>query len=277
MYKGNLKKLFSFFVVIGVTLVSCVKENSLYVKPVADKYISVTFVNNVNGEPLILDTLIYETSTGNNYMVNDLQYFVSCICLHEKGGKWMDINPDREVRYIDARIPDTWSWRLKKTAPDVIIDSISFIFGLDCENNISYRYPDPPERDMFWPEILGGGYHYMKLNMKWKNAEMTEIKPFMFHLGIGQVYKGNVVNVDSIIGYVPNFFTVTLPLPGMMKAGQTESKWSIKMNIEKWFDGEYAFDFDDYPKGIMQNQEGMFEGIQNGRHAFDFEMMIGDR
>ena len=218
--------------------------------------------------------MIYETSVGNQYMVTDIQYFISCIRVHQVGGKWMDVNPDHEVHYVDLRLVDTWTWVLKKNFRNITIDSISFVFGLDSENNYSYRFPDPPERDMFWPEILGGGYHYMKLNMKWKNPEMTEVQPFMFHLGIGQVYKGNVVNVDSIIGYVPNYFTVSLPLLPMMKNSESETSWIIAMNIEKWFDGSYAFDFAYYPMGIMQNQEGMFKATGNGRNAFDFEVAI---
>ena len=33
----------------------------------------------------------------------------------------------------------------------------------------------------------------------------------MFHIGIGQVYAGNSMNPDSIIGFVQNYFKVSLP------------------------------------------------------------------
>ena len=274
--KENLKNLI-ILVIIGVAVTSCVKENAPYISPV-DKNddVNITFMHFVDGEPLKFDTLIYETSVGNRYMVTDLQYFISCIRLHEAGGKWIDINPDHEVHYVDGRVPDTWSWILTKSAPEGPMDSISFVFGLDSENNYSYRYSDPPERDMFWPDILGGGYHYMKLNMKWRNSDTTDVNPFMFHLGIGQVYKGNVIDPDSIIGYVPNYFTVRLPFYHKMKDGDVKNSWMIMMNIEKWFDGFYTFDFTDYPKGIMQNQEGMFKAAKNGRNAFIFEIPIAD-
>ena len=114
------------------------------------------------------------------------------------------------------------------------------------------------------------------MNLKWKNPSMNDLMPFMFHLGIGQVYKGNVTDPDSIIGYVPNYFTVRLPFYHKMKEGEVKNSWMIMMNIEKWFDGFYTFDFTDYPKGIMQNQEGMFTAAKNGRNAFSFEIPIAD-
>ena len=274
--KENLKNLI-ILVIIGVAVTSCVKENAPYISPVEqDVSVNITFWHYADGEPLKFDTLIYETSVGNRYLVTDLQYFISCVRLHQAGGKWIDINQDHEVHYIDARIPETWNWVMAKTAPVVTMDSISFVFGLDSENNFSYRYPDPPERDMFWPEVLGGGYHYMKMNLKWKDPSMNDLMPFMFHLGIGQIYKGNSINPDSIIGYVPNYFIVRLPFFHSLKNGEVFNTWGIIMNIEKWFDSTSAFDFADYPKGIMQNQEGMFTAAKNGRNAFSFEIPIAD-
>jgi hypothetical protein len=49
------------------------------------------------------------------------------------------------------------------------------------------------------------------------------------------------------------------------------------MNIEKWFDGVNTFDFKNYPKGIMQNQEGMFRGCQNGKNAFSLTKILFPR
>lgn len=257
---------------------SCVKENSSSIsQPKKDIYLTVSFTHLVKGDLVIFDTLMYATSLGNQYMITDLQYFISGIRLHLKGGKWFDINPDHEIHYIDAHVSnaDKKNWTLSVLMPEGEADSISFVFGLDAENNISYRFPDPPERDMFWPEVLGGGYHYMKMNLKWKDPGISEQKPFMFHLGIGQMYTGNTINPDSIIGYIQNYFLINLPLT--LKIGPETSKPSctIIMNIEKWFDGPYAFDFADYPKGIMQNQDGMFKGCKNGRQAFIVKAVNG--
>jgi hypothetical protein len=72
-------------------------------------------------------------------------------------------------------------------------------------------YVNPPEVNMFWPEVLGGGYHYLMINGKWIDNN-NQSKIYNFHLGRGQLYKGNVINVDSIYGFVDNSFALFLKM-----------------------------------------------------------------
>ena len=107
----------------------------------------------------------------------------------------------------------------------------------------------------------------MKMNLKWKNDTMQEPVPFMFHIGIGQIYKGDSVVTDSIIGYVQNYFTLRFPLK-IEFHDNWNTNIAIIMDIGKWFDSESIFNFSDYPKGMMQNQEAMHKACLNGRTAF---------
>jgi hypothetical protein len=211
--------------------------------------------------------MIYQTSLGNSYKVADLQYFISRVSLHPVKGKWQDILTDDGIHYTDARNNYSCSWWLNDRFPAGSCDSVAFTFGLDERQNISSRFPDPPQRDMFWPDVLGGGYHYMKMNLTWKNGSMAQPLPFMFHLGIGQVYASNNVNTDSIVGFVQNYFRVSLPCKLDLSAGGYHQV-NLQMNVDRWFDGQNAFDFSAYPTGIMQDQEGMYRARQNGRSAF---------
>ena len=120
---------------------------------------------------------------------------------------------------------------------------------------------------MAWPGILGGGYHYMKMNLEYTGPLDPGIKPFMFHLGIGQLYSTATPNPDSITGYVQNYFRVTVPARFAVVAGKVCSIGCV-MQVDRWFDGPETFDFDDYPGGIMQNQDGMHKACLNGQHAF---------
>jgi hypothetical protein len=271
-YRLNMKKYFVFvasFTLVSFFFFSCQKKGSLEVQaiPKSGGNVVIQFSHGDNGKQARFDTMIYKTSAGNEYMINDLQYFISGIQLHFTKGKWIQIGTDKGIHYVDARDSSTLVWKLADVIPTGTYDSVSFIFGLDADNNTSFRFPDPPQRDMFWPEILGGGYHYMKMNLKWKNNEMTDPMPFMFHLGIGQMYKGYSVNTDSIIGYIQNYFTVITAAPFSVVENNI-TNISIGMNIEKWFDPENAFDFAEYPMGIMQSQVGMYEACMNGRKAF---------
>jgi hypothetical protein len=248
-------------------LYSCTKHHSLEITPITYGNIIFTFTHKVNGESLKFDTMLYRTSLGSRYMVNDLQYFISRVSLHSIKGKWNDITTDDGIHYTDARDNYSCSWWVNDLLPAGTYDTVAFTFGLDEKQNTSGRFPDPPERDMFWPDMLGGGYHYMKMNLKWKNDTMAQFLPFMFHLGIGQVYAPNTVNPDSIIGFVQNHFRVSLPCKLDLSAGGYHQVM-LQMKVDRWFDGNNAFDFSAYPDGIMQNQEGMFKACLNGRKTF---------
>ena len=226
------------------------------------------FEQKVDTIPFSLDNRTFENASGDLYKVTDLQYFVSDFTLHKNNGTKYILAQDNGIHYVDARMPETSLWSLNKNVPEGTFDSISFTFGISAEKNISNLFPNPPERDMNWPQVLGGGYHYIKMNLLWNKTGMDTMKPFNFHIGIGQIYKGNVINPDSITGYVQNFFTVSLPGSAFsIKEGQVKYI-VISMNINKWFFGDNNFDFANYPNMMMQNQTAMHNACMNGKCAF---------
>ena len=135
-------------------LSACVKNHSLEVTPIRYGNVIFTFTHNVNGEPLKFDTMMYHTSLGNNYMVTDLQYFISRVSVHSVKRDWNDITTQDGIHYIDGSDNYSCSWWVNDQLPADIYDSVAFIFGIDEEQNITGRFPDPPERDMFWPDLL---------------------------------------------------------------------------------------------------------------------------
>ncbi|MCX6251895.1 MAG: hypothetical protein NTX61_14225 [Bacteroidetes bacterium] len=262
-------KIFSIHFKIALTIVaffffySCRKDHTIVVSP----YNAETKLLFGTKDPLYFDSLMYTTANGTHYMITDLQYFISRVKFHHVNGSWQDVKTNKGLHYVDGRSWFSPFWNLYLDTFFGTVDSISFVFGLDAADNISYRFPDPPLRDMFWPEILGGGYHYMKMNLKWKGDTMQEPLPFMFHIGIGQTYKGDSVVPDSITGYVQNYFTLRFPLK--IEFPDTGFTYIvIQMDIGKWFDSENVFNFSDYPNGMMQNQEAMNKACLNGRNAF---------
>lgn len=259
-----MKKLIGIIILILI-LLSCSRTEGPHITTYNG--VTIRFRHLVNNSELKKDTLKYVNAAGQQYMVNDLQYFISSVKFHKCNGNWYEIKSDDGLHYTDIDIPSTCDWEIKDILPEGCYDSLSFIFGLDENDNISNRFPDPPMRDMFWPEVLGGGYHYMKMNLKWKNDTMSEQRPFMMHLGIGQIYSQPGSNPGDIIGFIQNYFPVVMPF-NLIIDHSVATEFTIKMNIGKWFSGDNVFDLSQYPMGIMQNQEGMFRAIQNGRNAF---------
>jgi len=245
-------------------------------QPAAGKLVLV-IENRVDSLPLKLDTMMFENSSGDMYKVTDLQYFISDFILYRHDGVKIKPANDDGIHYVDARIPSSLVWPLNLGSGFGSFDSVSFTFGICAEKNYSFRYPNPPERDMNWPEILGGGYHYMKMNLLWQNDTMTRSRPFNFHIGIGQIYKGGVINPDSIVSYVQNFFYVTLP-SSAFAVGEGQSVSAVlTMNVNRWFTGNNEFEFAAYKNMMMQTQTAMHNACLNGRNAFAIRFRNGEK
>ncbi len=264
----DLRLYFRFFLLIILMghLSACKKDKNTTAAYPSGK---VTFLlnHNVNGKPLKEDELIYTNAAGNEYLITEVKYFISDITFYHQNGSKKVIGDWKDIFYVDENIPETKTIHFFDKIPAGTYDSITFIFGISQEKNRSFMFVDPPEVNMFWPEVLGGGYHYMMINGKWKDTTGVNM-PFNFHLGIGQLYHGNTYNVDSIYAFVQNYFTVRLPGPAFTIAAQDTTTFQLTMNIENWFDNPHVFDFNQWSGAIMQNQAAMQIVKENGRDVF---------
>jgi len=240
-----------FLFVLAVMMTSCGEER---VKSVAPEFI---FAHKVNGFDLWKGAMNYTNQAGNSYQVDELQYFISEVSIKTADGLVFPISSDNAIHYIDLDIPATLEWKPKDRIKVTGYESITFVVGINEAKNKTGFFVNPPERDMFWPDMMGGGYHYMKMNGQWKASGDT-IKPFNFHLGIGTNEFGTV--------FYQNFFTVTLPLN--VTAGTLSNEFTITMNIDKWFETPNLWDWNAIGGQIMQNQDAMAKACQNGANAF---------
>ena len=225
---------------------------------------NVEFQHYCDGKPVILNQFIYKNATGTTYQVCQIQYFISNIAFRVNG-KWLC---DSTVTYIDVEkpLPIVTTTLPKKNC---VVDSVRFTFGLPAEQN-SYMPSKKDWAQMYWPEIMGGGYHYMKLNLKFLNGQ-DSVYLFNCHLGRSmetdaqQVLQGNITD---------NNFTLTIPCPFQLSAKTNPSTTiAIRMNVEKWFSQPNPLIFSNYTKGIMGKQEIMHAICENGERAFSIQTM----
>lgn len=237
--------------------------------------IIIQFEHTLDNLPVVFDSLMYQNEAGNPYLVNEIQYFISDVRLYHSSEGEVLIDGWKDIHYVDTDIESTLSWEVYDDLTPGDYDSVSFTFGISEEKNFSFMYVNPPEKDMFWPEFLGGGYHYMKLNGKWlPEGQTVQTTPFDFHLGIGQIYYSYP---DSISGFVHNYFNVSLPASGFsIKAGETRVLKLI-MRIENWFRQPHTYDHDVFGGYIMQNQEAMQLVKQNGQNVFAIEVLKNEK
>lgn len=261
-----MKQPIFFFTLVFLSLLSCKKEE----EPKEDPYgnIEFSFLHKVDGELLEVDIRQYLNAAGNEYMINEIQYFITDITLHIPGGDTFLIDDFKGIHYIDTDLEETQKWHVYDHIPTGHYESISFTFGFKEENNHSLMFVNPPESFMFWPEYLGGGYHYMKLNGKWLDSNQ-QISPFDFHLGIGQIYD----TTGQVTGFIHNNFSVTLPNSSFNVVESQLTKMEIVMNIENWFMSPNIYDHNYWGGDIMQTQEAMHLACENGHDVFTINML----
>jgi hypothetical protein len=262
-----IKFRFPVQILLSALLVTIILSYNSCQKDEVPGEINLIFQHNVNSAPLVKDSLMYVNEAGNLYEVNELQYFISEVTLW-KGGLGHAITDDNGIHYVDIDIPATLTWSPDKDFDAGNYDSISFVFGIIESKNQSGLFVNPPERDMFWPDVMGGGYHCMKMNGKWKEPSEL-LNPFNLHLGMG-------MTMDSLGNetFIPNDFRITLPLTDCYISGDLlYSNFIFTMEINSWFDTPNEWDWNIIGGQIMQNQDAMHKAVENGRDAFSVEYL----
>ncbi len=215
----------------------------------------IAFSFSADGKPLVLNDFCYTSARGLSYQVCQVQYFVSNISLMRNNGTVSEY-PDSH-HYVDVEIPKTLIWKPSEDFNLDNADTLIFTFGLDSLANRSYRFRNPPENLMFWPDYLGGGYHYMKTNILYISAD-NQINAFNCHIGRGQVYGAD----GEPVSYIENAFEVRIPV-----VRDSDGNAVINLDISSIFDFPNPALFSDY-RGIMNNQAAMSMFCENLRRAF---------
>ena len=244
-----IKKLW-FFVASALLCSACCHTPAGHIR------LNFSFV--VDHNPLRLDTCMYQNAAGNLYEVNDVQFFISHVRLETTSGEIIEIADNQGIHYTDIRIPGTLSWEIADVLPADEYKSITFVFGLEGEQNTTGYFPNPPENNMSWPDMIGGGYHYMKINGRWIDPDGVR-QPFNLHSG--------KIATDS--GFADNTFTVTLPLSQFAIIHKETTELTLQMNVNAWFTNPYLFDFNVFGGSIMQNREAQEVLRANGGDVFE--------
>lgn len=245
-------------------------------KPAGYGNVKVGIDYSINGNPLILDTLHYVNEAGNTFMVTEIQWFLSEMELQDERGDWHTLQhrdvttvrpiPQDRIFYIDTNLPE--SQLLEMTSiPVGHYKAMRFTFGLNESDNQTGLFVNPPESNMFWPDPLGGGYHYMKLNGKYLD-ENEQLAPLSIHIGIGQ-------NEDQTSFY-QNHFTVELPIDFTVSEN-AENQIGLTMIIDNWFRSPNLYDFNTWGSAIMQNQAAQQALKENGNDVFKITQDIGSQ
>lgn len=257
------KVLLWLLAVVALATTSCNKSVGY-----GDAVIRVSYT--ANDRPLVTGDLCYDNAAGNHFLITEIQWFISKVTLLDEEGNTYTLchrdagttllSAQDHIFYIDTNFPDSQTIDVAPL-PTGHYTSMSFTFGLDKEDNRTGLFVDPPENNMFWPEPLGGGYHYMKLNGKYLDGN-GDLAPLNIHLGMGQN--------ETLTAFYDNSFSVTLPIDVTITEAES-SVIVLDMNIDNWFQAPNTYDFNTDGSAIMQNQEAQQKLKENGTNVFSIK------
>ena len=236
-----MNKIFLTLTVIAIIFTSCEKD-----KPIATD-ITINFTHTVDGSDLITNSMIYTNAADENYDVQTLKYLISNITLHDDLGYTVL----KDIHFIDISDESTFSFTIKDI-PNNNYYAISYTMGLDTIKNLSNAYVNENWfGQMEWPDMNGGGYHYMILEGDFNDS----LSGYGTHTGgtMGGDYSFNNTNDISL--------TVNDDLGDI--------SIDINMEINNWYQGPNEIEFSTYvnpdgSSGIMMNMEKQMQLKANG-------------
>ena len=198
--------------------------------------------------PLTFDSIMFTNAAGNRYSVTKLQYYLSGFRFFNH--RELKYNCPQVV-YIDARTDSTLSFMLTdiKGMPVGRYDSVAFYVGVAPEFNISNSLPATPANTaMGWPDIMGGGYHFLKLEGHWENSSI--VSGYAIHLGTNGCLAEAGVAQEFTSDEIANV------------------KLSLVMDVNEWFCTPHTYNFSTDGVYSMGDKRLMRILADNGADAF---------
>jgi cytochrome c peroxidase len=191
----------------------------------------------------------YRNAAGNAYGVMRLQYFVSDLTLRRADGTTVRVD---ETHYVDVAEPSTLRYRLAQPVPVGQYVALDLVVGIPKERNVSGAFSSPPESLMEWPDQMGGGYHYMKLEGRFVDRD-GQLASFKLHTGM-------LMGTDH---------SVPITLDGhTLGVGNDALEIEIVMDVAEWLQSPDVYDLNAYQPGMMGNAAAQDMAQRNGRDAF---------
>ena len=184
--------------------------------------VTIRFINQVKGSPLVLNEVPYTNPSGETYRVKKCRYYISNVAL-EKNGAWK--REKDSYHLIDQSDSNSLSFSFSLPAGNYT--SIRFLLGVDSLKNVSGAQTGAldPLHDMFW--TWNTGYVMAKLEAVSPQSKLARQK-VEYHIG---GFKGD----NNVLKEVSFSFAGINGLG--IKNGMT-SEIMIAADIDQWWGPE---------------------------------------
>ena len=227
---------------------SCPKSEEL----IADS-VNIEFYNHVNGVPIVFDSITgysewFNTLSGQTYNILNLYYLITDIRLTNENGSVLKNLSD--IHFVSSDDDNTNYLFIPEILSCGEYSNIEFVFGINSEKNINNAYINENfHNQMFWPDFMGGGYHYMKLEGKFDN----ETSFYATHTG----------------GLDGTDYSITKSFPINIISTENGSTHNIRIatDVNNWYSNPNNITINS--DGIMGNSELQQKIQENGKDVFD--------
>lgn len=196
--------------------------------------------HDVDGQALVFDDVRYTNAAGNAYSVERLEYYVSGVRLHRADGSTVELTG---THYCSARDATTNTLPFA-SVPTGTYTGVTIRLGLDATQNVTGALPATTQNtNMAWPVPMGGGYHFLKLEGRFRD-------------GAGALH-GYAMH----IGRTTNAITARVDTPIVVRAS---GSLALRMNLNEWFNAPSRYDFATDPVYSMSSDAAMRKLAANG-------------
>lgn len=239
MRGGNPKILVLCALICLSAWLGCKKEKPV---PEADQ-VDFEFSFRVGDSAMAFNTFAFQNAAGNAFSLSRLEFILSDFWFAGSAG---DTSRFPSAKYINA---DTGPLTAGISGvPQGSYTGFGFTIGLPPELNVSNSLPNEPDfNDMYWPEPMGGGYHFMKMEGM---HDASDPKGWAFHLG------SDGFHIDH--SFASNF-----------TMGQNNLSVQMEMDISQWFEDPVTYDLDSMDNATMGDSLLMGYLQQNGHNVFN--------
>ena len=196
-------------------------------------------------------TTVYTTDFGHEINIFGVRYLLSRLVLTNSDGDTFSVG---DYNLVDMDEPTTFSFDPNVNVPEGTY-KLSFVYGFNQADNIDGAYADLNTASWNWPEMLGGGYHFLQFEGMY-DVNIPIPSPFNYHNGTAKVSDGV---------FEQNFVEFQLTNNLIIQEGTIID---IKMNIAEWFKNPYSWDLDVYNTPLMSNYDAQKLMQQNAATVF---------
>ena len=216
--------------------------------------LSFNFTHNWDGQAIDagdFNQFNYVNLNGDTLSLTKLRYLISDIRLYKSNGDSIVLEG---YQLVDLTNSTGLTYSPGVTVPNGSYTGLSFIFGFDSLDNVDNAYPDLNSVSWNWPSMLGGGYHFMQMEGKYK--VMGNDSLYAYHQGMARVSPGV---------FEQNYFKADLTGVNLT---EENASVEIQMNVAEWYKNPHTWDLSVYNTMLMPNYTAQKMMQDNGASVF---------